>query len=234
MNHKLAIMIVVAFIFQYIYYYNDDLLSGLPFLKGVPLTSSLSTEAIFLIGWYFPIFFILMFFSGYSKKNFVSQGIAFIVRNESKFKLSMKGLLKVATIILLLVSIQTLIFLINYSSDNTGYKELLLSLTVYYLFLLSAVSFQSYLDLHVPSQVSLILINILVLLGALVTKLYYQNYKFLEYLNFSSSSMGYRNGLTGDSSLYHIDAALLIIVIIGMITLIQIISFIKIKKMDII
>ncbi|UOE94411.1 DUF2705 family protein [Alkalihalobacillus sp. LMS39] len=234
MKRNLGTMVIASFVFQYLFYYNANILNGLQFLKGVPITDSFSTEAMYLMAWYFPIFFILMFFSGYTKKNFVSQGIAFIVRNESKFKLSMKGLIKVSMLTLLLVLFQSTIYLFNYPIEKVEYNTLILSLVIYYLFLLCAVSVLSYLDLYMPSQISFISVNVLILAGTLVSKFYNQSYKYLDYFNIISNSMGYRNGLGGNSSYNFLNPLIVIFITISMIIFIQILSWFKVKKMDII
>lgn len=229
----MAVFIFSTIIIQYFFYKESGLaVSNFPFLDGVPITVSTVIESKYLLQWYFPIFFILLYFSGIIKNELTSCGLAFITRSYNKTKWLINHFLRIWLLTFSFVFIQTLLFSVGNVEDfNKNYFLLLL---LYYLLLILLISIQTLLDLYVIPNLSFIIVNIFVVASVLVHNILFNSFNYLEYIFFVPSIMGLRNGLT-ESEITQGYYPFNFIIILIILLLACVFGCIKrIKKMDII
>lgn len=199
MNRKTILFMVFLMALQAFFYRQSGLsASTFPFLDGVPIGVSHSKELRYLMIWYFPLFFISVFFSGFLREGLVSHGIPAITRNFSKAKWALMELERMVLQIAFLVALQCLIFA---AFNGTG-TELSLrtaySAVMYLLLLAGLTAFQSLLDLYWPPKGVLLAVN-----GFLVASILSAEWMAGAvggFIPLPSAAMGMANGLS-DSAL---------------------------------
>ncbi|KGX87802.1 DUF2705 family protein [Pontibacillus litoralis] len=233
MNKKMVFLIFVSIIIQCFFYKSSDIkMDKIPYLDGVPNTSSTSLESKFLLQWYFPIFFILLFFSGMIKNELSTSGIAFITRYRNKTYWLIKKLILLWIITFSFVLFQMLLYTFgSFEIINNNYVILLF---LYYLLLVLLVNVQAMLELYVAPNIAFILVNIYVIASVLIHNMVYKYVNNMEYLFIVPGTMGLRNGLTNSELTQGSYNSSIIIIMLIQIIACSFICFKRIKKIDIV
>ncbi|MFP7255177.1 DUF2705 family protein [Terribacillus goriensis] len=234
MNFKLILFLMMAMLVQsYFYISTQSALSAFPFLDGVPITSSSVIESKYLIQWYFPVFFILLYFSGGIKRELVSNGIPFLIRNDRKGTWFIRKLAVIffMTILFILFQLSVYMVLAEKLPDISVYCWLLL---LYFLSIFAAISFQILLDMYIAPQHSLLLTNILIIISILIhTRVANSGIYALAYALLIPQGMGLRNGMVEGDTLLHTNILVSFATTILFIMITLAIAGRKMKKMDI-
>jgi hypothetical protein len=234
MNIKLILFYFAAVIIQISFYEStESALSSFPFLDGVPLTSSTVIESKYLMQWYFPIFFILLYFSGSFRKNLVASGIPFLIRNDRKGIWIIRQVMGIfmKTAIFILIQLGVYLLFVRNRPDVSDYSWLLM---LYFLSIFCVICFQLILEMYLAPQYSLLLSNVLIITSTLVhTKIATSELNALNYLLIIPQGMGLRNGLAEEDIVQRINLPMVLSIEIALIVFVLIIASCKMKKMDI-
>ncbi|RLQ94885.1 DUF2705 family protein [Falsibacillus albus] len=190
----LLVMVMQAFLINKF----NLLHTRLPVLDGVPVVPSAGMEYRYLLNWYLPVIGISFYFSGYLSQMMTVYGTPFFIRNYSKFRWVLKQYYSIALSLLLFVVIQMLIGLVWEHSAGIQWMSALKMTFIYYLTLLVLISFQTFLDLFVQSELSVVLVNLYLVFSVL-------GFRWLSsldesinltYLLIPNYGMGFKNGLS--------------------------------------
>lgn len=199
MNRKTVLFMVFLMALQAFFYRQSGLsATAFPFLDGVPIGVSPSKELRYLMIWYFPVFFISVFFSGFLREGLVSHGIPAITRNFSKAKWALREMERMVLQIAFLVAMQCLIFAAGHGTGTEISLRTAYSATLYLVLLSGLTAFQSLLDLYWPPKGVLLAVN-----GFLVASILSTDWILGAvggFIPLPSSAMGMSNGLS-DSAL---------------------------------
>lgn len=234
MNRKTVLFLVFLMALQAFFYRQSGLsASAFPFLDGIPVGVSPSKELQYLMIWYFPIFFISVFFLGLLKEELVLHGIPAITRNFSKAKWALMKLKTMVFQVALLVVLQSLIFIASKGSGIELSLDTVYLMAMYILLLIGLTAFQSLLELYWLPKGVLLAVN-----GSLVASILSTTWmaeKGGGFIPLPSAAMGMVNGLSPSAlSKPLADPFLTGLVLVGAIaaTVIWIVK--KIGQMDII
>lgn len=198
MNRKAALFMVFLMALQAFFYQQSGLsASAFPFLDGVPIGVSHSKELRYLMIWYFPIFFISVFFSGFLREGLVVRGIPAITRNFSKAKWALMELGRMVLHVALLVALQCLIFAAGNEAGTEISLRTVYSAAMYFLLLTGLTAFQSLLDLYWPPKAVLLAVNGFVVASILSAE--WMAGAVGGFIPLPTAAMGMANGLSASA-----------------------------------
>ncbi|MFG6497019.1 DUF2705 family protein [Fictibacillus sp. UD] len=238
-NRALFLLVVIIMIIQAVLLNHfDTLYSSLPFLDGVPITSSYALENKFLVYWFLPIVAMSFYFTGYCSDVLKTYGKVIIIRNYGRTRWLFNRFVSMMIVTLIFVVIQVLIFrfLLTDSTINLEGIEVIKLLAMYFLTLSALFALQLVMELFISPQVAQMVVNVYIVVSLLLTKqIYLIGGGFIYYLFLPNYAMGFRNGLTSISEFqtpiisYPIGITVLMIIIASIVGF----SISRIKKIDI-
>lgn len=239
-NKALFLLVIIIMIIQALLINDfETLYSSLPFLDGVPITSSYALENKFLVYWILPIVAMSFYFTGYCRDALVTYGKIIIIRNYGRTRWLNKRYLSMLIVSFIFVVIQALIFkfLLTDSNINLEVIEITKLLFIYFLTISTLISLQLTMELFISPQASQLIVNAYVVISIILAKQMYVFGAggFIYYLLLPNYAMGFKNGLTSIPEFQ----TPVISYLIGITILISILVFVlfiaskKIKKMDI-
>lgn len=234
-NRKLFMLVVITILFQRIIISNIYLeYYSYPFLNGVPITNNIIIHNLYLIQWFFPLYFVMIYFSGSIDNLLYGYGKLLILRRNSKIKIFLMLLFKNYFIMLLFLLIHCIIF----SLGNSNYKllslkQILMMFFIYYMTLITLVSMQMFTEFYMIPQVSNLLISIYILMSILIENqlLLMGRVTFFNYILIPNFAMGFRNGVISSVS-KNINYTCDLIILVSLNFLITIFSIVKLRKKD--
>lgn len=166
-----------------------------PFLAGVPYTDQTVTHNLFLAIWFFPVFFMISYFSGTLKDLISGYGILLLIRNYNKTVLLMKQIIKLHKMVLLFILLQLIVYAFPIKDcKGINIEQFILELVLYYIAFVNILMLQLLLEMYLSSQLSNMLCNLFIVVSVfLANYLWVFRLRPFEVILFPNILMGYRN-----------------------------------------
>lgn len=200
-----------------------------PFASGIGNTLSYEVDLFSILLIYFPIIYILFFFSGRCCELIHGYGKLLIVRNYSRTKLLLKEFVKISGVLAVIVLIQTTVFYLGQFTWNPLESSAIIKiLFLYFLTLLAIVMLGYCLELFISPQLVVIILNIYTLISIMINYDFPDNI-FIDVLFFPNLLYGVNNGAIDNAGDYIVNIIIVMIINIFLIGL----SILRSKKTDI-
>ena len=177
-NRLFRLIVYASVIQQFLFYTMKENIPMINFLYGVPLTRQISFHAMLFGYWYFPVFFIVYYFSGYFSciENYE---IIILIKNVKRSRYFIKKLLAMIKELALLVGIQVVISMVTDAIKirfldvksvffTQNIKIILTCLVNYFIVMLIIILIENFLEIFFKDINCNVIVNIFIIASVFI------------------------------------------------------------------